>query len=238
VPRAVREQCWLKNFGRCFQHECAVSWCGNIVTVFDFHVGHNVPTSLGGSNALDNLQPLCSRCNCSMGDRYTIDTWKAGYGNMGSRAALKGQILRGFLRIAGFSSGILDPRKFSFENIPLSASDNRWLWCHHNIAREVFEVNYIAPPEKSSPWPMQTVVRWLKEILEKEQGIEMRLDTVDSTYRLLLETAIQPCTVDVRHAGNRRDFLCERSLQQHGERTNHFVGKGGKIVDEGSVERP
>ena len=36
------------------------------MNVFDFHVGHNVPESKGGATNIDNLKPICSRCNSSM----------------------------------------------------------------------------------------------------------------------------------------------------------------------------
>jgi hypothetical protein len=43
------------------------------VTPFTFEVGHNVPRSKGGTDNLDNLRPICSSCNKSMGNQYTID---------------------------------------------------------------------------------------------------------------------------------------------------------------------
>jgi 5-methylcytosine-specific restriction endonuclease McrA len=43
------------------------------VTVYDYEVGHNIPESKGGPTVLENLRPLCSRCNKSMGSQYTID---------------------------------------------------------------------------------------------------------------------------------------------------------------------
>lgn len=45
------------------------------MSVFDFQCGHNVPESRGGKTTLDNLVPICSRCNMSMGNSYTIDQW-------------------------------------------------------------------------------------------------------------------------------------------------------------------
>jgi hypothetical protein len=43
------------------------------MTPFTFEVGHNIPESKGGSLELGNLKPLCSNCNKSMGNNYTID---------------------------------------------------------------------------------------------------------------------------------------------------------------------
>ena len=47
----------------------------NIMNVFDFHVGHDIPESKGGTLDLENLKPICSRCNQSMSDNYTIQEW-------------------------------------------------------------------------------------------------------------------------------------------------------------------
>lgn len=73
IPKAVREQVWRTWVGRKFEHKCLVSWCENIITVFDFETGHNIPESKGGTLAIDNLRPICAKCNRSMGDDYTID---------------------------------------------------------------------------------------------------------------------------------------------------------------------
>ena len=75
IPKALREQLWIRNFGKTFEHKCYVSWCENTITVFDFHVGHDQPESKGGTLAIENLKPLCSRCNQSMGNKYTIQEW-------------------------------------------------------------------------------------------------------------------------------------------------------------------
>lgn len=75
IPKAIREQVWLYYFGRCFRHKCFVNWCKNKVTVFDFHVGHNIPESKGGKLTIRNLRPICSRCNLSMNSNYTITQW-------------------------------------------------------------------------------------------------------------------------------------------------------------------
>ena len=75
IPKAVREQVWLKYQGKKYENKCYIKWCCNNIDVFNYHVGHNIPESKGGPMCLDNLRPICSRCNLSMGDRYTIDEW-------------------------------------------------------------------------------------------------------------------------------------------------------------------
>lgn len=75
IPKALREQVWLKYIGTNFESKCIIKWCKNRMTVFDFHVAHNTPESNGGKTDITNLRPLCARCNLSMGSKYTIDQW-------------------------------------------------------------------------------------------------------------------------------------------------------------------
>lgn len=75
IPKALREQVWLKTIGKKYEHKCYIPWCQNKMTVFDFHVGHNIPESKGGTLNIDNLEAICARCNLSMSDKYTIDEW-------------------------------------------------------------------------------------------------------------------------------------------------------------------
>ena len=81
IPKAVREQVWLKHFGKKFEHKCYINWCTNIISVFDYHCGHDIPHSQGGSIDLNNLYPICKQCNLSMSDKYTINEWNQSYKN-------------------------------------------------------------------------------------------------------------------------------------------------------------
>ena len=75
IPKAIREQVWYRYFGKSYQHKCYVTWCYNNIDVFNFHVGHNNPESRGGNLNITNLRPICSRCNHSMSNNYTISEW-------------------------------------------------------------------------------------------------------------------------------------------------------------------
>mgnify|MGYP006148968867 CR=1 FL=1 len=75
IPKAIREQCWLNTIGEKYESKCYVAWCKNRMNVFDFHVGHDIPESKGGTLDLANLKPICARCNLSMSDNYTIQEW-------------------------------------------------------------------------------------------------------------------------------------------------------------------
>ena len=75
IPKALREEVWRKYIGTQYESKCTVVWCTNKITPFDYEVGHNIPHSKGGTSSVDNLRPICSRCNKSMSDDYTIDQW-------------------------------------------------------------------------------------------------------------------------------------------------------------------
>jgi 5-methylcytosine-specific restriction endonuclease McrA len=88
VPKALRQQVWLKYNGPTFNCKCQISWCENIITPFSFEVGHNIPHSKGGPATIDNLRPLCSSCNKSMGNNYTIDEF-SNYGKHNNKSIKK-----------------------------------------------------------------------------------------------------------------------------------------------------
>jgi len=73
ISKKLREEVWLKYFGKKFSSKCPIQWCTREISVFAFEVGHNIPESKGGKTTIDNLIPICGDCNRSMGDRYTID---------------------------------------------------------------------------------------------------------------------------------------------------------------------
>lgn len=79
IPKALREQVWITHMGHVFEGKCKVTWCQNHMSVFDFQCGHNVPESKGGKTNVTNLIPICSRCNLSMGDHFTIDEWNSRF---------------------------------------------------------------------------------------------------------------------------------------------------------------
>ena len=72
IPIAIREQTWIKYNDRNFTSKCYISWCSNTIDVFNFHVGHDIPESKGGTLDLCNLYSICGKCNRSMSNRYTI----------------------------------------------------------------------------------------------------------------------------------------------------------------------
>jgi 5-methylcytosine-specific restriction endonuclease McrA len=75
IPKALREALWIYHNPSLFSSKCMTTWCPNKINAFDFQAGHNIPESKGGITSLENLIPICARCNLSMGNRYTFDEW-------------------------------------------------------------------------------------------------------------------------------------------------------------------
>lgn len=76
IPKALRQQVWINHFGETFKGKCFIKWCKNTITVFNYECGHNIPESKGGLTTIDNLYPICSSCNKSMSNKYTITEWQ------------------------------------------------------------------------------------------------------------------------------------------------------------------
>ena len=67
IPKAKRRAIWIKHIGsHIFSADCLS--CGSMpIDPFSFESGHVVAHSKGGSDAIDNLVPICSICNKDMG---------------------------------------------------------------------------------------------------------------------------------------------------------------------------
>ena len=85
IPKALREQVWLKTNNQQFQVKCPIAWCRNKINVFDFHVGHIIPESRGGTTTISNLKPICARCNLSMSSSYTITEFSGQFAETHTR---------------------------------------------------------------------------------------------------------------------------------------------------------
>jgi hypothetical protein len=79
IPKAIREQVWLKYIGKKYSSKCHIVWCKNTINCFNFDCGHNIPESKGGTLRLNNLRPICRNCNVSMGANYSIDEWNSKF---------------------------------------------------------------------------------------------------------------------------------------------------------------
>lgn len=66
LPKKTRVKAWDLNIGEEFGiGECFT--CGCIIKQTDYECGHIISVKDGGSDNVDNLMPVCSQCNKSMG---------------------------------------------------------------------------------------------------------------------------------------------------------------------------
>lgn len=65
IPVSVRTAVWKKYYGDDGKGKCYVG-CGEDITVHNFECGHVIAHANGGTITIDNLRPVCSRCNKSM----------------------------------------------------------------------------------------------------------------------------------------------------------------------------
>lgn len=71
IPTKIRQLTWRKYIGDSMNGNC---WCcAGVITFEQWHAGHVVPASKGGPDKVDNLRPLCSSCNLSMGNSHMGD---------------------------------------------------------------------------------------------------------------------------------------------------------------------
>jgi hypothetical protein len=78
IPKAVRQAVWITTFGKDVgMTKCPC--CGaSDISQMDFECGHIVAEANGGLTVVDNLRPICGKCNKSMGVQ-NMDEFKALY---------------------------------------------------------------------------------------------------------------------------------------------------------------
>jgi 5-methylcytosine-specific restriction endonuclease McrA len=80
LPSAVRMAVWNKHFGReAGAGECYC--CREKIYQQAFECGHILAAAKGGSDAIDNLRPLCRNCNLSMRDDHMDDFMRIYFPN-------------------------------------------------------------------------------------------------------------------------------------------------------------
>lgn len=77
IPKAVKDKVWdryigiKRGVGPCY---C----CDGVIDSKNFDCGHIVAAANGGENIVENLRPLCSTCNKSMG-KQNLEEFKSIY---------------------------------------------------------------------------------------------------------------------------------------------------------------
>lgn len=75
IPKKIRGEVWTKHFGDSTNGFCYC--CKTPLNCFeDWHAGHIIAQSRGGTDTADNLRPVCGSCNLSMGSE-SMDEFKA-----------------------------------------------------------------------------------------------------------------------------------------------------------------
>ena len=78
IPQKVRHDVWENFFGKDYnEHNCPI--CNlTLISIIKFEVGHIVSLANGGDNNIENLKPICEKCNRSMGVK-NMEEYKKKY---------------------------------------------------------------------------------------------------------------------------------------------------------------
>jgi len=79
IPHTVKINCWNTHVGELVPKTKCLC-CKNVdITQHNFHCGHIIAESNGGTYKMDNLLPICNVCNSSMGST-NMNEFKKMYG--------------------------------------------------------------------------------------------------------------------------------------------------------------
>ena len=67
IPKKIREDAWNTHVGKDKNSVFCVCCRTSVIDVFNFHAGHVKSEASGGAVTVENIRPVCSSCNLSMG---------------------------------------------------------------------------------------------------------------------------------------------------------------------------
>ena len=73
IPKIKKQEIWEQYIGIDIGRTKCLCCNLNDITQFNFHNGHILAKSKGGDMSKENLRPICSQCNLSMGNESMID---------------------------------------------------------------------------------------------------------------------------------------------------------------------
>lgn len=73
ISNNLKEQVWTTYFGQQQKKQCPIENCKRFINCKAFSTGHIISEANKGKIELNNLYPLCSRCNSSMGSKNWIE---------------------------------------------------------------------------------------------------------------------------------------------------------------------
>jgi 5-methylcytosine-specific restriction endonuclease McrA len=76
LSKVIRQLVWNKYIGE--RNGLGTCWCcrNKTISAFEFEAGHVIPRAKGGPDTVENLRPICSLCNKSMGTENMLDYQK------------------------------------------------------------------------------------------------------------------------------------------------------------------
>jgi len=83
IPKVVKDLSWNKWIGEDVARTKCLCCRVNEIKMSSFHCGHVIAESNGGKSTVDNLRPICSACNLSMGaENFEEFKTKCGFNNI------------------------------------------------------------------------------------------------------------------------------------------------------------
>jgi hypothetical protein len=79
IPKKVKEDSWNRYVGNKRSEVLCICCRTTVITPFTFHAGHMISEANNGQTIVDNIRPICSACNLSMGARNMLDFIVAHY---------------------------------------------------------------------------------------------------------------------------------------------------------------
>jgi len=76
IPKIKKQEIWENYIGISIGETKCMCCSLNNINAFNFHNGHIIAKSKGGDMSKENLRPICSQCNLSMGNENMIDFMK------------------------------------------------------------------------------------------------------------------------------------------------------------------
>jgi 5-methylcytosine-specific restriction endonuclease McrA len=75
IPKRIKTKVWNKYIPNGKESRIGKCYCCRITEIYsdDHHCGHVVSEKDGGKEIIENLRPICSSCNSSMGTQNMID---------------------------------------------------------------------------------------------------------------------------------------------------------------------
>ena len=73
IVRTTRNKVWQLHYGKKKRATCPIPNCNKQINFDKFECGHVIPESRGGENVVENLRPICGKCNSSMKNMYWDD---------------------------------------------------------------------------------------------------------------------------------------------------------------------